>query len=126
MPGQVPGLLIGGDLLAKTRPGRRVEFRLTYNHPFFTEVPSGERQDWLAGIVSAALVQNNGREEAAGATIQRIEGKIDQILSRVMAGISDVNSAVPSKQGHTPLRIEETSAEKPKPTVKNPRALMDF
>ena len=113
--------------MAKARPGRRVEFRLPEDHPFFTEVPSGERQDWLAGIVSAALVLDNVREEPdPGATIQRIEVKIDQILSRVMTGIPVENGAAPSKQGQTPLEIRETAAEKPKPTVKNPRALVDF
>ncbi|ABO49507.1 hypothetical protein Dred_0972 [Desulforamulus reducens MI-1] len=108
--------------MAKSRPGRRVEFRLPEDHPFFTVVPLGERQDWLAEKITAALETESVKVKTdPDKTIQRIEEKIDQILGVMASGIS-ISGQTPTEQP----KQEEPIEEKPKPAVKNPRALLDF
>lgn len=105
--------------MASKRPGRRVEFRLPEDHPFFIEVPVGERQEWLEKVVSIAL-GNMKHPPSPGEAIQRLEDKIDQVLSLLASGIS-----INDKPAEKPKK-EEPLIEKPKPAVKNPKALADF
>ncbi|WP_333870945.1 hypothetical protein [Desulforamulus putei] len=105
--------------MASKRPGRRVEFRLPEDHPFFIEVPVGERQEWLEKVVSIAL-GNMKRTPDPGEAIQRLENKIDQVLSLLASGISINDKPVKEPKKEEPL------IEKPKPAVKNPKALADF
>ena len=113
--------------MSKARPGRRVEFRLPEDHLFFTVVPLGERQDWLVEIVTSALVLESVRAKPdPNETIKRIESKIDQVLRAMSDGISVKNEGALSKQDQFPTGAGELVAEKPKPAVKNLRALMDF
>lgn len=113
--------------MVKARPGRRVEFRLPEDHPFFTVVPLGERQEWLIDKITTVLVPETVKEKEkpnSDESIQRIENKIDQILSVMADGILVKNGANLSKQEQPPP--EAIIAEKPKPSVKNLRALVDF
>lgn len=124
-----PGLLIGGELMSKVRPGQRVEFRLPEDHPFFTVVPLGKRQEWLTEKITAALALEAVREKEkpnSDEVIQRIENKLDQILSVMADGITVKNGADLSKQEQSQPETGKIVAEKPKPAVKNLRALMDF
>lgn len=105
--------------MASKRPGRRVEFRLPEDHPFFIEVPVGERQEWLEKVVSIAL-GNMKHPPSPGEAIQKIENKIDQVLSLLASGIS-----INDKPVEEPKK-EEPVIEKTKPAVKNPKALADF
>ncbi|SHF26679.1 hypothetical protein SAMN02745133_02218 [Desulforamulus putei DSM 12395] len=105
--------------MVKKRLGRRVEFRLPEDHPFFIEVPVGERQEWLEKVVSIAL-GNMKRTPDPGEAIQRLENKIDQVLSLLASGISINDKPVKEPKKEEPL------IEKPKPAVKNPKALADF
>lgn len=113
--------------MAKARPGRRVEFRLPEDHPFFTVVPLGERQEWLNEKITAALGLEPVSEEELpnpDEAIQRIENKIDQIISVMANGFLVKNGSNISNQEQPPS--EALVVEKPKPAVKNLRALMDF
>lgn len=113
--------------MSKARPGRRVEFRLPEDHPFFTMVPLGERQDWLAEMVTSALGLESVRVNPnPDGTILRIENKIDQILKVMADGISINSEVTTSKKEQSPPGAGEIMTEKPKPAVKNPRALVDF
>ncbi|GAB6158550.1 hypothetical protein JCM39194_17500 [Desulfotomaculum varum] len=105
--------------MVKKRPGRRVEFRLPEDHPFFIEVPVGERQEWLEKVVSIAL-GNMKHHPSPGEVIQRLENKIDQVLSMLASGILTNDKPVEEP------KKEEPVIEKPKPAVKNPKALADF
>ncbi|RYD01483.1 hypothetical protein N752_29720 [Desulforamulus aquiferis] len=107
--------------MAKARPGRRVEFRLPEEHPFFTVVPLGERQEWLSEIVSTALLQENvAKNKDPVRMILKLEDKMDQILSIMAGGLSVNQGTTPSsKQEHNPSKEGEFVAEKPKPAVKN-------
>lgn len=107
--------------MASKRPGRRVEFRLPEDHPFFIEVPVGERQEWLEKVVSIAL-GNMKHPPSPGEAIQRVENKIDQVLSILANGILTNGQPLPIKE---PLQ-EKPDIKKPTPAVKNPRALVDF
>lgn len=110
--------------MAKARPGRRVEFRLPEDHPFFTMVPLGERQEWLAKKVTAALLMESVKEKEPDEVIQRIEKKIDQIISVMADGVLVKSGVNISNQVQPPSEV--LVPEKPKPAVKNLRALVDF
>ncbi len=66
--------------MTKRPKGKRVEFSLPGDHPFFSEIEVGQRAEWLRRAIEDKLSSDSGLMQDVFLKLNTIDEKVNKIL----------------------------------------------